>query len=122
VNEHFGEGFMQNQYWLKNFSNNLKTEEQLKYKRESFMLSFFFNSSYLYGLPERSERIVLGETGNTDPYRLIAVDVFPHTEFDMGSLYSGIPYVTGHSREHDESVLWISAAESWVDIIEKENE
>lgn len=46
------------------------------------------------------------------------MDKFPHEEWDNTGLYSGIPYVTGHSKfgTHDESILWMSAAETYVDI------
>jgi hypothetical protein len=29
-----------------------------------------------------------------------------------------MPYVTGHSALHDESIIYLSAAETWVDIFE----
>ena len=51
---------------------------------------------------------------------MYAVDLFPHKEWDNTGLYSGIPYVTGHGGDGkpDESLLWINAAETWVDVIE----
>jgi alpha 1,3-glucosidase len=36
--------------------------------------------------------------------------------YDPIGLYSGIPYITGHSETHDESIMWMTASETWVDI------
>lgn len=82
------------------------------------MLGVFTNSKHHFGLPERSSSFLLSETGDGDsPYRLYAIDVFPHLEWNSQGLYSGIPYITGHTATHDGSLLWVNAAETWVDII-----
>lgn len=59
-------------------------------------------------------------TSGSQPYRLWAVDKFPHYEYDNGGLYSGIPYITGHGSDGrpDASILWMSAAETHVDIVD----
>ena len=84
------------------------------------MLSFYFESQNIYGLPERADYFPLNTTKGRAPYRLYSVDKFPHLEFDPGNLYSGIPYVMGHGMDgsHDEAVAWMSAAETYVDIYE----
>ena len=81
------------------------------------MLGFYVASSHLYGLPERADKMLLKITEASDPYRCFSLDLFPHDEWSMQSLYSGIPYLTGHSADHDESIMWINAAETWVDIM-----
>jgi len=45
-------------------------------------------------------------------------------EFENTNLYSGIPYLMGHSSDgtHDEAIAWISAAETYVDIYEDRGE
>jgi len=43
-------------------------------------------------------------------------DVFPHFEFKRKALYSSIPYVQGHSINHDESVIIPNPADTYVDI------
>lgn len=82
------------------------------------MLDVYMRSNHQFGLPERSSKFLLAETADTEPYRLYSLDVFPHTEWDPRTLYSGIPYLAGHSKGHDESVLWVSASETWVDLID----
>jgi len=55
------------------------------------------------------------------PYRLYAIDKFPHEEWkSQFGLYSGIPYVTGHSeaKHPDMSVAWMTAAETHVDVLD----
>jgi alpha 1,3-glucosidase len=89
------------------------------------MMGFYFESSHIYGLPERKNKLTLNDTRHGQPYRLFAVDKFPHNEWDNMNLYSGIPYITGHSNSqmgnHDESILWMSASETFVDIFEDKN-
>jgi Galactose mutarotase-like len=65
------------------------------------MIDFHTAASYLYGLPERSARFMIDDnTLFEKPYRLFAVDKFPHTEWDEKQpLYSGIPYLMGHDVE-----------------------
>ena len=43
--------------------------------------------------------------------------MFPHEEWNPQGLYSGIPYLTGHSQTHDASIVWVNAAETWVSLI-----
>lgn len=64
---------------------------------ESFGLSFQMHSQYLYGLPERAERILLKTTEFSHPYRLYNLDVFEHRAYTPQSLYGSIPYLTAHS-------------------------
>jgi len=80
------------------------------------MISFQINSDAVYGLPERSSNYMLENTLDGVPYRLFNVDKFPHKEFKKEGLYSSLPYITGHSVNHDESIMFINSAETWVDI------
>lgn len=115
--KYFGHYFMKKDGWIPTYVEGLRKEYQSIYPRQSFMLGFSFTSSHLFGLPERSSTIQLKPTAKTDPYRLFAIDLFPHDEWNPQGLYSGIPYLTGHSADHDEALLWINAGESWVDIL-----
>jgi alpha-glucosidase (family GH31 glycosyl hydrolase) len=80
------------------------------------MIGFHILSNDLYGLPERKAFSRLENTDNTWPYRLFAFDGFPPDPNPKHSIYSGIPYLMGHSKNHEESVILISAADIWVDI------
>ena len=75
---------------------------------------------HLFGLPERSSSFLLNDTSEQDPYRLYNTDLFPHAEFNKQGLYSSIPYLTAHTATSDASVLWYNAAETWVDILKRE--
>jgi hypothetical protein len=86
------------------------------------MLGFYFPSENLYGLPERKNKFNLNvTTKGKEPLRCYSVDKFPHSEWSNIGLYSGIPYVTSHPgfSKPDSSVLWINAAETYVDIAEQ---
>jgi alpha 1,3-glucosidase len=80
-------------------------------------MAFFVPSQHLFGIPERSDKFVLKTTENSDPYRLYNVDMFPHDAFAMEGLYGCIPFITSHTGSHDESILWLNAAETWIDIL-----
>ena len=51
-----------------------------------------------------------------DPYRLFNLDVFEYELNSQMSLYGAIPFVMGHSKDRSVAVLWLNAAETWVDI------
>lgn len=74
------------------------------------------HSQYLYGLPERAERILLKATEYTQPYRLYNLDVFEHRAYTPQSLYGSIPYLTAHSDKLDAGIAWMNSAETFVDI------
>jgi len=80
------------------------------------MIGMTINSQNLFGLPERSSPFLLQTTENTDPYRLYNVDYFPHNEASMKGLYSSLPFIQGHSSNHDEGVMLYNPSETWVDI------
>eukprot|EP00347_Sterkiella_histriomuscorum_P017483 403349187 len=103
--------------WLNRVQDNIREEYDLRYPRESFMLGFYINSSHLFGLPERSADFLLQTTESQDPYRIYALDVFPHKEWSIKSLYSGIPFVQGHSENSDVGLMYYNSAETWVDIL-----
>jgi alpha 1,3-glucosidase len=116
-NTHYGWNFMEDDRWLEKFVSWLEFEEHLNWKRESYMIGVFMNQRHHYGLAERQAEFSLKETHNTDPYRLYAVDLFPHEEWNPQGLYSGIPYIQGHNSKHDAGLMLLSAAETWVDLI-----
>ncbi|CDW74808.1 neutral alpha-glucosidase ab [Stylonychia lemnae] len=108
-----------NEWARKLFTQKFEPEyQENRYKRESFMIGFYMNSEHLFGLPERTSKFLLQTTEKTDPYRLYNVDKFPHEEWKMDSLYSSLPYITGHSKTHDQSIVYYSSSETWVDILQ----
>jgi Galactose mutarotase-like len=46
--------------------------------REAVGMDFTMHSQFLYGLPERAERMLLKPTEYSFPYRLYNLDVFEH--------------------------------------------
>lgn len=83
---------------------------------ESFGLSFNLHSQYMYGLPERADRILLKTTEYSHPYRLYNLDVFEYRAYSPQSLYGSIPYLTSHSDKYDTGIAWMNSAETFVDI------
>ena len=53
---------------------------------------------------------------NTDPYRLYNLDVFEYELDNPMALYGAIPYVHALSAKRSVGMMWLNAAETWVDI------
>lgn len=52
----------------------------------------------------------------TDPYRLYNLDVFEYELNNPMALYGSIPYLHAKNAERSLAMLWLNAAETWVDI------
>ena len=75
-----------------------------------------FETKYLYGLSERESSLLLSETLTTDPYRFFNIDYYCHQKDDPRGEYGSIPYITGHSKTNDGSLLWVNSADTWTDL------
>jgi alpha 1,3-glucosidase len=75
------------------------------------------------------DRLPFSLSSNTDPYRLYNLDVFEYELNSPMALYGSIPYLLAHrcatfqinnslrsSAKRTVGVLWLNAAETWVDI------
>ena len=108
---------MSDKRWVENMIAEMLYERGQTYPRESYMLGAWLKGSKMYGLPERASSYRLSETiWREQGYRLYSADLFPHEEWNEQGLYSGIPFIQGHSNQTDIALLWISAAETWVDL------
>lgn len=78
----------------------------------------YYNAQSLYGIPEREQASLrLLSTRGRDPYRLFNADMFKHEVGNRQALYASLPYVTSHNLGHDHTgIIWMNAAETWVDI------
>eukprot|EP00347_Sterkiella_histriomuscorum_P011592 403371866 len=85
--------------------------------RESYSFGVTIPTEHIFGLPERVDTFLLRNTnGNGEPYRLQALDMFPHNTFARESTYSSIPYLHGHDAKFDSNVILMTASEAFVDI------
>lgn len=92
-------------------------EIQIDYKM-AVGLGALFETNYLYGLAERESSLLLTETSQKDPYRFFNIDYYAHQKDDPTGEYGSIPYVTGHSKTNDASLLWMNSADTWTDLIQ----
>ena len=53
---------------------------------------------------------------DTDPYRLYNLDVFEYELNNPMALYGSIPYVHALSPTRSLGMMWLNAAETWVDV------
>eukprot|EP00347_Sterkiella_histriomuscorum_P014353 403361196 len=84
--------------------------------RESFGLGFFTPTPYIFGLAERVDTFRLKSTeGRGEPFRLQAIDIFPHDTYAREPTYSSLPYLHGHTQNFDTNMIWMTSAESFAD-------
>ncbi|KAJ2777955.1 glucosidase II [Coemansia javaensis] len=90
---------------------------------ESFGLDVSFaGCQHVYGIPEHASPLSLKSTrgGAKDaydqPYRLYNLDVFEYEIDNPMALYGSVPLMLAHSAEATTGVLWLNAAETWVDV------
>lgn len=80
----------------------------------------FHGAKHIYGLPEHAIALDLpatkGEGTSRDPYRLFNLDVFEYELDSEMALYGAVPILYAHDAEKTSAVLWLNAAETWVDI------
>ncbi len=83
LDSYFGNAFMIEPDWFDNWGNRIEYEQEVNYPRESYMLGVWMNSVHYFGLPERASSFKLRDsTLEEDPYRLYAVDLFIHQEWN----------------------------------------
>ncbi|KAJ2666496.1 hypothetical protein IW148_000984 [Coemansia sp. RSA 1199] len=88
---------------------------------ESFGMDIgFAGAEHVYGIPEHSSPLSLRATRGKDaydqPYRLYNLDVFEYELDNPMALYGSVPLMLAHSADATAGVLWLNAAETWVDV------
>src|SRR5436853_4969386 len=58
-----------------------------------------------------------GDGNYNEPYRLYNSDVFEYELNSPMTLYGSIPFMQAHRKSSTVGVLWLNAAETWVDIV-----
>lgn len=76
----------------------------------------FVNFAHVYGIPEHADHFALESTVGTEPYRLYNLDVFEYELDSKSTLYGSIPFMVGHNTKRTVGMLWLNAAETYVDI------
>ncbi|VDM42881.1 unnamed protein product [Toxocara canis] len=78
----------------------------------------FIGYKYTYGLPEHGSSFALRTTTlpGMDPYRLYNMDVFEYELNTEMGLYGSVPYVAAVNKNRAIGMLWLNAAETWVDV------
>ena len=62
-----------------------------------------------------------GDGAYNDPYRLYNLDVFEYDVDSPTSLYGSIPFMLAHRKGVSAAVLWLNAAETWIDIVKSKD-
>jgi mannosyl-oligosaccharide alpha-1,3-glucosidase len=85
-------------------------------------------ADHLYGIPERTERVSLPHTVGLDrsirsePYRLYNLDVFEFELHKTLGLYGAVPLLIGRNSGQSAAILWLNAAETFVDVFENQTD
>ncbi|EGC47052.1 glucosidase II alpha subunit [Histoplasma capsulatum var. duboisii H88] len=107
-------------WWEESFGGNVDSKPR---GPESVGLDITFSGySHVFGIPEHADSLSLKETRggdgqHTEPYRLYNSDVFEYELNSPMTLYGSIPFMQAHRRGSTVGVLWLNAAETWVDIV-----
>ncbi|EEH42703.1 glucan 1,3-alpha-glucosidase ROT2 [Paracoccidioides brasiliensis Pb18] len=109
-----------NSWWEESFGGNIDSKPR---GPESVGLDICFPGyKHVFGIPEHADSLSLKETRggygqHTEPYRLYNSDVFEYELNSPMTLYGSIPFMQAHRKGSTVGVLWLNAAETWVDII-----
>lgn len=105
------------------WEENFKSHHDSKPKGpEAIAMDFSFpGADYTYGIPQHADSFALRSTKDTDPYRLYNLDVFEYEVNEKMALYGSIPVIYSHGKDKTSGVFWHNAAETWVDIISKDD-
>lgn len=81
----------------------------------------FPGAGHLYGIPEHASSFALKNTdgsqgGYSEPYRLYNLDVFEYELDEPMALYGAVPLILSHDTEKTSGLLWLNAAETFIDI------
>ncbi|KAK0545628.1 glucosidase II [Tilletia horrida] len=82
----------------------------------------FVGYDHVFGIPEHASPLSLRETKGAkeedykEPYRLMNTDVFEYEHDSPMALYGSVPLMHAQSVDSAVSVLWLNAAETWIDI------
>lgn len=101
--------------WEETFKGHTDSK---KHGPMSVGLDFTFEGfDHVYGLPEHADSFALRSTvGSSDPVRMYNLDVFEYEVDSVMALYGSVPLMLAHSETRTVGVLWLNAAETWVDI------
>uniref|UniRef100_A0A1B0AK62 Glucosidase II subunit alpha n=1 Tax=Glossina pallidipes TaxID=7398 RepID=A0A1B0AK62_GLOPL len=100
--------------WEENFNSH---HDSKPYGPEAVALDFSFpEAEALFGIPEHADSFILKSTSGTEPYRLYNLDVFEYLIDSKMALYGSVPVLYAHGTQCTAGVLWLNAAETWVDI------
>lgn len=106
-------------WWDETFGSNTDTKPR---GPEAIGLDIsFVGYEHVYGIPSHAGPLSLKETRGgegkyTDPYRLYNADVFEYILDSPMTLYGAIPFMQAHRKDSSVGVLWLNAAETWVDV------
>lgn len=107
-------------WWEETFGGNTDTKPR---GPESVALDIsFVGYEHVFGIPSHAGPLSLKETrggeGNyEEPYRFYNLDVFEYILDSPMSLYGAIPFMQAHRKDSTVGVFWLSAAETWIDIV-----
>ncbi|EPS37686.1 hypothetical protein H072_8573 [Dactylellina haptotyla CBS 200.50] len=79
---------------------------------------------HVYGIPSHATSLSLkstkgGEGEYQEPYRMYNADVFEYIVDSPMTLYGSIPFMQAHRKGSSVGVLWLNAAETWVDVVKE---
>lgn len=105
-------------WWQESFNSNTDSKPK---GPEAISLDLVFPGfDYVYGIPEHATSFALKQTtGVSEPYRMYNLDVFEYLDNSPFGLYGSIPFMVAHKVGFSTGVLWLNAAEMYIDVEKK---
>jgi len=106
-------------WWDEDFGGNTDSKPR---GPESVALDISFQGyDHVFGIPSHAGPLSLKQTRGGDgnyqePYRLYNLDVFEYILDSPMTLYGAIPFLQAHRKDSSVGVLWLNAAETWIDV------
>ncbi|KAF3149906.1 hypothetical protein TWF569_004825 [Orbilia oligospora] len=108
--------------WDETFGGNTDTKPR---GPEAVSMDISFPGyDHVFGIPSHATSLSLkttrgGEGAYEEPYRLYNADVFEYIVDSPMTLYGSIPFMQAHRKGSSVGVLWLNAAETWVDVVKE---
>eukprot|EP00798_Chlamydomonas_sp_ICE-L_P002757 gene2757-12628_t len=95
----------------------ISTQDTKKNGPEAISLDISFPGfQHVYGIPEHATSMALKPTVDGEPYRMYNLDVFEYLVDHYFGLYGSIPFMLAHKMGLTTGVLWLNAAEMFIDV------
>ena len=82
-------------------------------------IDILFETEFVYGFPERADRVLLQDTEKDLPYCMWATDRYMYNVPSKAGLYGAVPFIIGHSPKGTVGVFWRNTSQTYLSVDKK---